>query len=264
MKVHAGCAAVAAVLSLFPSQAVGQASSAKTGAHLWKQCKEDVLFIDVDPQRLDGLVAPQFELQLEQGKARILIAAQDCPTYWFEGEEIGPTLEVHEWVAVQGAEDVRPVPGAETTLPTMHWYAVYTGSNNERSRDEWDRSGTLIQPLRTVTVRSSTSAVEGTVVIDGDRSYEWTAGPGSPFARLVAVNHDVYTSNTAGQIIVNRIQCLANVAAWGSQGELKVNGGTDPADVVSEGTHALTAHAFLPIWCRATLADGGLDVVPGR
>lgn len=78
-------------------------------------------------------------------------------------------------MGVQGSQDVRPVPGAETTLPTMHGYAVYTGSNNERSRDHWDRSGTLAQPLRAVILQSSASAVRGSVIIDGERSYEWTA-----------------------------------------------------------------------------------------
>lgn len=255
MKVRAAWAVVAVALSLLQLPVSAQDPSSDTGAHLWKQCDEDVLMVSVEPQRLDGLVAPGFELELAEGKARILIAVQDCQTYWFEGEEIGPTHEVHEWVAVQGPEDVRPVPGAEVTLPTMHWYAVYTGSSNERSRDHWNGSGTETRPLDSVTLTSSESAIGGSVVIDEERSYDWVAEPGNPFARLVAVNHDVYTRNAAGEDVFNRIQCLTNVTAWASQGELIVHGATDPSDVVTEGRHALTAHRFLPLWCRATLSD---------
>lgn len=231
-------------------------SSAATGAHLWKQCNEDVLIVHVDPERLKGIIAPGFEILMEQGKARILIAVQDCSSYRFEGEEVGPTYEVHEWVAIEMPPDVRPVPGAERTLPTMHWFAVYTGSSNERSREHWNRSGTEALPLEAITLRSSASSVRGKVVIGRNMGYEWTAEPGAPFARMVAVNHEVYARNPAGEVVLNRIQCLANVEAWGSRGELKVTGAADPSGVVSEGTHVLTAHTFLPLWCWGTLADG--------
>lgn len=232
--------------------------SEATRAHLWKQCNEDVLIVHVDPERLKGIVAPEFKILMEHGKARILIAVQDCSSYRLEGEEVGPTQEVHEWVAIEMPPDVRPVPGAERTLPTMHWFALFTGSNNERSREHWNRSGTEALPLETVTLGSSASAVRGNMVIEGNRGYEWRAEPGAPFARLVAVNHDVYARSPAGEIVLNRIQCLATVEAWGSRGELEVTEAADPSGILSEGTHVLTAHTFLPLWGWATLADGSL------
>lgn len=234
-----------------------------TAGHLWKQCSEDVLIVNVEPERLEGIIAPEFEILIEEGKAKILIAVQDCSSFRIEGEEVGPVHEVHEWVAIEMPPDVRPVPGAERTLPTRHWFALYTGSNHERSREHWNRSGTEASPLEAVTLRSTASDVRGEVVVGGNRGYEWTADPGPPFARLVAVNHDVYARNPAGEVVLNRIQCLANVEAWGSRGELKVIGGADPSGIVSEGTHALTAHTFLPLWGWATLADGRPEAQPG-
>lgn len=234
-----------------------------TRGNLWKQCNEDVLIVNIEPEQLEGIVVPEFEIMIEEGKARILIAVQDCSSYRIEGEEVGPVHEVHEWVAIEMPPDVRPIPGAERTLPTMHWFALYTGSNNERSREHWNRSGTEASPLEAVTLRSSASGVRGELVFGGTRGYEWTAEPGSPFTRLVAVNHDVYATNPAGEVVLNRIQCLANVEAWGSRGELKVTVGADPSGVLSGGTHPLTAHTFLPLWGWATLAEGLPNAQPG-
>lgn len=231
-------------------------SPTATAGHFWKQCNEDVLIVNVEPERLEGIVPPEFEILIEEGKARILIAVQDCSSYRIEGEEVGPVHEVHEWVALEMPPDVRPVPGAERTLPTRHWFALYTGSNRERSREHWNRSGTEASPLEAVTLRSSASGVRGDVVFGGNRGYEWAAEPGSPFAKLVAVNHDVYARSSAGKVVLNRIQCLANIEAWGSRGELRMIGGADPSGAVSEGTHPLTAHTFLPLWGWATLGDG--------
>jgi len=71
----------------------------------------------------------------------------------------------------------------------------------------------------------------------------------------MAVNHDVYARDSAGKIVLNRIQALLNVLAWDSPGTLKVVGGTSPNKLISSGTYAITVHAFRPLWAQASLGE---------
>ena len=86
--------------------------------------------------------------------------------------------------------------------------------------------------------------------------YSWSVESATPFARLVAVNHDVYGRDSRGGVVYNRIQCLLNVFAWGSSGTLEVEGGADPKRLVGPGSYPITVNSFFPLWCRASLADG--------
>jgi hypothetical protein len=134
----------AAVLLAGQVTAQSGVSDAKTFG--WRQCSEDVLSLNLDPAPLQQFVGPEFSVRVAEGKARVLIVVQDCQANWFEGNEIGPTYEVHEWVAIEGPGDMRPVPGAERTLPTLTWFALFTGSSNAQNRKFWLSSGRT--PLR--------------------------------------------------------------------------------------------------------------------
>jgi hypothetical protein len=216
---------------------------------------EDVLSLNLDPAPLQQFVGPEFSVRVAEGKARVLIVVQDCQANWFEGNEIGPTYEVHEWVAIEGPGDMRPVPGAERTLPTLTWFALFTGSSNAQNRKFWLSSGTYAAPIENVSLGPPAANWGGRVSVSSDLSYSWQARSAPPPARLMAVNHDVYARDTAGKIFLNRIQARLNVLAWDSPGTLKVVGGTNPNKLISSGTYAITVHAFRPLWAQASLGE---------
>ena len=220
----------------------------------WRQCNEDVLSLNLDPAPLQQFVGSEFSVRVVEGKARVLIVVQDCPANWFDGNEIGPTHEVHQWVAIEGSRDIRPVPGAERTLPTLTWFALFTGSSNAHNRKFWIASGTDSAPIESVSLDPPALNWGGQFSVSSDLSYSWQARSAAPSARLMAVNHDVYARDSAGKIVLNRIQALLNVLAWDSPGTLKVVG-TNPNKLIGSGTYAITVHAFRPLWAQASLGE---------
>lgn len=232
-----------------------QSSANGQKSFLWKQCDEDAILLHVDPDPLASLLPENHSLALVEGKARILIATQDCPAYWIDGEDIGVTLEVHHWVAVEGLSDVRKVAGAERTLPTMTWFALFTGSSNSVSRERWISSGTMSHEINTLSLVAPHPEGGGRVSISEELEYSWQISRGQPIATSVGMNHDVYATNQNGDLVYNRIQCLGSVFGWESLGTLRVSGGTEPSKVIGTGTYPVAVHTFLPLWCRASLAD---------
>lgn len=246
-------AVVAMGLLAGPLAAQSGESNAKTW--LWKECNEDVLSLDLDPISLQQFVGSGFTVRVTDGKARVIVVIQDCPAYWFNGVEIGPTQEVHEWVAVEAERDMRPVPGAQRTLPTSTWFALFTGSTNARSRTSWTAAGTPAAPIESLSLEPFAPEQRGRLSVSPDWSYSWEARSAPPLARLVAVNHDVYGRDPAGKIVFNRIQALVNMFAWDSPGTLKVVRGTNPNKLIGPGTYAITVHTFRPLWAWASLGE---------
>ncbi len=232
-----------------------QSSADGQKSFLWKQCDEDAILLHIDPDPLARLLPEGHSLALVKGKARVLIAAQDCPAYWIDGEDIGSTLEVHHWVAVNGLSDVRKVAGAELTLPTMTWFALFTGSSNSISREKWISSGTMSYGINSLSLVAPRPEGGGRVSISEELEYSWQIHRGQPIATSVGLNHDVYATNQNGDLVYNRIQCLGSIFGWESLGLLRVSGGTESSKVIGTGTYPVAVHTFLPIWCRASLAD---------
>ena len=241
---------------LFAGRGTAQSSEEEHRSYLWKQCDEDVLVFYVDREPLERMVPPGHSLALEDGKASVLIAAQNCPTYWFDGEEIGETFEVHHWVAIHGKADVRDVAGAERTLPTMTWFALFTGSTNPRSRERWNEVRDAFPRDRNSIARCANARGERQgFPLRTDWSTRGRRSEGNLSRKMVGVNHDVYSTDSKGSLVYNRIQCLGSLFAWESEGSLKVSGGTEPSKAIGTGTYPAAVHTFLPIWCRASLAD---------
>ncbi len=255
MKAAIGCggALVAVVLLAGHVAAQGVESSAK--GFVVKQCNEDVLTLALDPKPLEQFVGSEFSLRLVKGKARVLVVVQDCPTFWMDGEEVGPTQEIHEWVAIEAASDIRPAPGAQRTLPTSTWFALFDGSNNARHRKLRAASGAPTFPVENLSLESPGPTLRGRADVGSGLSYSWEAQAAPPFARLVTVNHDVYARDSGGKIVFNRIQALLNVFAWASPGTLKVVGATNPKRLIGPGTYTITVNTFRPVWVRVSLGE---------
>lgn len=252
--IRSSLAALAATM-LLTGTLTAQANGSNAKSFLWKQCNEDAIKLYVDPAPFQELVPPGRTLLLFEGRAWVLVIAQDCPQYRLDGEDIGATHDVHMWVAIEGPQDVRPVVGAEQTLPTLTWFAVFTGSNNARGREIWTASGTPAVPIDGVYLDPPGPERGGRVVLGSEQSFSWQAKSEPPFARFLGVNHDVYEQDPSGNVVMNRIQVLVHMDAFDSPGILEVVGGMGPVDWIAPGTYEVEVHSFFPVWARASLGE---------
>ena len=231
-----------------------EAQSERPLKFLSKTCNEDAIELHLDPAPFQDFVGPEFSLALVEGKARLVIVVQDCPQYWVDGEDLGPTQDVHIWVSILGLEDLRPVVGAERTLPTKTWFTLFLGSSNPRVREAKKTAGTIVAPIDSVFLDLPGSQRSGRFSLDRSLSYTWQVlSPVTPLTGLVGLNHDVYTRDSAGNIVLNRIQALMHVSAAGSQGTLEVVGETDALSLLNPGTYPVSVSTFFPMWSRATM-----------
>lgn len=244
-----------AALMLLAGTVAAQTSESNAKSFVWKQCNEEIIKLYVDPAPFQEVVPPGRTLLLFEGRAWVLVIPQDCSSYQMDGEEIGATHDVHMWVAIEGPQDVRPVVGAEVTLPTLTWFTVFTGSNNPRGREIWTASGTPAVSIASVNLDPPGPERGGRVVLGPEQRFSWQVKSEPPFARVLGVNHDVYEQDPAGNEVLNRIQALVNMEAYDSPGILEVVGGMGPEDWIAPGTYEVEVHSFFPVWARASLGE---------
>jgi hypothetical protein len=178
---------------------------------------------------------------------------QDCPVWIVQGEDLGPSEEVHMWVSLQGADDLRPLAGVEETLPTMTWFNVFNGTRDPRVREAFAASGTHSQPINDLELSTRAGGQGGSVLIDESLRYSWSSAPSPPFARFVGVNHDIYGRDSNGDIVFNQVQAVMDVSAWGSGGTMTVVGGTDPRVLIGEGTYRVRVNRIARLWAAVSL-----------
>ena len=219
-----------------------------------KQCNEDAIEVRLDPRALQDVVGSEFPLVLEEGKARVLIVVHDCTQYWIDGQDLGPAKEVQVWVSIHGLDDVRPVVGAEQTLPTRTWFALLAGSSNPRVRAAKGAAGIVVRPIESVSLGAPGAPGGGRVSLGQSLSWSWqVSSPAKPSARMVGMNLDVYARDPAGNVLLNRIQVLLHVSTGASQGTLTVAGKSDLLPWLGPGTYPVSVRSFFPMWSRTWL-----------
>ncbi len=219
-----------------------------------RQCNEYALELLLDPRPFQDIVGPNFSLALVEGKARIVIVAHDCSQLWINGDELGPAQEVRVWVSIRGLEDVRPVVGAEQTLPTRTWFSLFEGSSNPRVRDAKLAAAIDEASIDSVLLDPPDTERGGRVYVNGDLALSWRVpSPTAPSVSLVGLNHDVYRRDPTGNVALNRIQALMHVSAATSSGTLEVMGHGGLVPLINPGTYPVSVRIFFPMWSRATL-----------
>jgi hypothetical protein len=219
-----------------------------------KQCNEDAIEVRLDPRPLQNFVESGFPLMLEEGKARVLIVVHDCMQYWVDGEDLGPAQEVQVWISIHGLDDVRPVVGAEQTLPTRTWFVLFAGSSNPRVRAAKGAAGMVVHPVESVLLDQPGAPGGGRVSLGEGLSYSWqVSSPAKPAARMVGMNFDVYARGLDGNIVLNRIQALLHVSAGASQGALNITGKSNSLPWLGPGTYPVSVRKFFPMWSRTWL-----------
>jgi hypothetical protein len=226
---------------------------------LTKQCNEDVIQVHLDPRPFQDLVGSDFSVVLEEGKARVQILVQDCSEYWIDGENLGPNQEIHVWLLINGLRDVRPVVGAKQTRPTMTWLSLFDGSTNPQAREARMAAGSVQVPIESVFLDPPGPERGGRVTFSRNLTYSWDVVSEVPLVRLLGVNHDIYTKDSAGNIFLNQIQALLHVFSTASRGTLEVVGRTDMLPLINIGTYPVLVNTFFPMWTRGTLG-----ILPSR
>jgi hypothetical protein len=245
------------VMGLTAIVLIGQpdhAQSQRTLMYALRQCNEYALELHLDPGPFQKIVGPGFSLALVDGKARVVIVAHDCSQLWINGEDLGPAQEVRVWVSIRGLEDVRPVVGAEQTMPTRTWFSLFEGSSNPRVREV--KMAAVIDEASVDSVFLDPPGTQrgGRVYLSGNLALSWRVpSPIAPSARLVGLNHDVYRRDSTGKLALNRIQALMHVSAATSPGTLEVVGHEGLVPLISPGTYPISVRMFFPMWSRATL-----------
>ena len=255
--------AIRLIVALTPFVLVAQPVVAQAQRPLMlssRQCNENGMELRLDPRPFQDVVGPGFSLALVEWKALVVIIVHDCSHYWIDGQNLGPAQDVRIWVAIRGLDDVRPVVGAERTLPTRTWFTLLEGSSNRRVREAKIAAGTPDAVVDSVFLVAPGAEGGGRAYLGGSLLFSWCVpSPAVPSARLVGLNLDVYRKDSAGSVVLNRIQALMHVSADPSPGTLEVVGGAGALPLISPGTYSVSARMFFPMWSRATLG-----LAPGR
>ena len=219
-----------------------------------RQCNEYGLELHLDPRPFQEFLGPGFPLALVEGKAQVVIVVHDCSQLWINGEDLGPAQEVRVWVSIRGLEDVRPVVGAEQTLPTRTWFSLFEGSSSPRVR-EVKMAAVIDEALvDSVSLDPPGTQAGGRVYLNGNLTLSWRVpSPAAPSVRLVGLNHDVYRRDSTGHVTLNRIQALMHVSAATSPGTLEVMGREGVVPLISPGTYPVSVRIFFPMWSAAKL-----------
>ena len=248
---------IRSVIGLTAVFLIGQpdhAQAQRTLMYASRQCNEHALELHVDPRRFQKIVEPEFSLALVDGKARVVLVAHDCSQLWINGEDLGPAQEVRLWVSIRGLEDIRPVVGAEQTLPTRTWFSLFEGSSNPRVREVKMAAVIDEAAVDSVSLDPPGTQPSGRVYLNGNLALSWRVpSTAAPSARLVGLNHDVYRRDSSGKVALNRIQALMHVSAAMSPGSLEVVGHGGLVPLISPGTYPVSVRMFFPMWSRATL-----------
>ncbi len=247
--------APAVMMVLLASKAAPQTADA--GTLLTKQCDENALQLRLAPEPFNEIVGSQFRLAVQDGKTPVVIVVQDCSQSWLGGTDMGPAQYAHVWVLIEGPRDVRPVFGAQQTRPTMTWLSLFAGSTNAREREVRKKSALTPEPLDRVSVGRPGSPAEGRVVLAAGLSYSWDVPAATPSASLVGLNHDVYTRDVAGAVVLRQIQALGNLVGGPAAATLHVVGGTESKRLIGPGDYPVTVTTYAPIWIRTLLTMKG-------
>ncbi len=230
-----------------------EAQSQRPLMYSLRQCNENVVELRLDPRPFQDIVGPEFSLALEEGQARVVIIAHDCSQYWIDGQDLGLAHDLRIWVAIRGLEDLRPVVGAERTLPTRTYFTLLEGSSNPRVREAKIASGVFEASVDSIVLVSPGTPGEGRVYLSGNLALSWRVpSPAPPSARLVGLNLDVYRRDSTGTPVLNRIQALMHVSSEPSPATLEVVGSQGVVPLIRSGTYSASVRLFFPMWSRAT------------
>jgi hypothetical protein len=236
-----------------PRPAVG--GDLNVAGYLWRQSVEQVIVLNVDPEPFQRFVGDAFRVEVTEGKAVVIFALQDSQTNFMNGDDVGPSRDIHVWVAVEGPRDgdTLAVTGAEKTLETMSWFTLFGGSSHPRLRSSFRSAGLLYEPIEHFSMNHGAAEIRGRVSFDPETSMTWNAKPGAPSAELVGVNHEFYTRDENGKLVCTQVQALLKARAWGSPGTLQVVGGIGSAELIPAGQYPVRVNSYDPIWIRVSL-----------
>lgn len=249
---------VGALLAVGAEFAVGSRDGAGVEDRLWKACAEHVVMLRADPAPFRELAGAERPLQLVDGQAIVSILIQRCPVWRIAERDIGPSDEIHIWVALAGPESVRPIEGVAHMMPTRRWFSVYKGVLQTAPRMAYTAAGIPAVPIDAVELERSDDGFAGSVSIPGGGRFSWRAGKNEPPWPSLGVHHEVYGRDEGGRLHLTRVQGVAELDAWQAPGRLTIEEGIarelGPTPLLAPGTYRAQVHAMPILWAVASLA----------
>ena len=212
----------------------------------WKSVKsrkigsENAIVVQLPAARFAGIVPPHHKpLVDERDSCRVMLLAQDCARCSFADSEAGPTQELHLWLQVGSSTEDPPIENAELMLPSKHWLALLTATDNREVAKKLRLFGFDPLPLTSVALRAS----GGSVALQDGSCLEWTiSGPGrGPVT--IGVHHAMLMPDDGLDAAQHRVAALISGAVMGQPGELRVGGSAlEPFFLPGERLAALVHH----------------------
>lgn len=152
------------------------------------QCNTMVGVFEVDPIAARAVLPAQYELALQpDGNALVYLQASNCDGMG-NGEPLGAFDLADVWLAIEGPFEVREIPGAYVTIPTINVYVL-----KAQTTSKWvkARTAAIHFPKELIPYLSVGGPIaplrSGNVVEMTGRGYAWSefvpcmAVPGSPY-----------------------------------------------------------------------------------
>lgn len=183
---------------------------------------ENAIVVQLPAERFIGAIPPHHEPPVdEQGRYRIMLLAQDCSRCSFGDGEAGAVHELHLWLQLAFAtEDPRPIAGADVSLPSQQWLALFVATDNPVVDANLRSFG--FDPARLT--GAELRAGGGSLALQNGAHLEWfVAGHGGEPARI-GVHHAIFMPGDGPGAAPHRVAALISDAVMGQPGELRVHG----------------------------------------
>jgi len=183
---------------------------------------ENAIVVQLPAERFTGAIAPHTRPPVdEQGRYRIMLLAQDCNRCSFGDGEAGAVRELHLWLQLgSAAEDTRPIAGADVSLPSQQWLALFVATDNPVAEANLRSFG--FDPARLA--RSELRADGGSLALQDGAHLEWSVAGHGRGPATIGVHHAIFMPGDGPGSAPHRIAARISEAVMGLHGELRVHG----------------------------------------
>jgi hypothetical protein len=184
---------------------------------------ENGIVVQLPAERFQGSIPPDWDPPAdEQGRYRIMVLVQDCDRCSFGGGDAGAAHELHLWLQLGSATDTRPIAGADVSLPSQQWLALFVATDSSVVETNLRSFG--FDPARLTGAELRTDG--GSIALQDGAHLEWlVAGEGRGPA-TIGIRHALFMPGDGPEAAPHRVAALISDAVMGQPGELRVHGGS--------------------------------------
>jgi hypothetical protein len=182
---------------------------------------ENGIVVQLPAERFVGAIPPHYEPPVdEQGRYRLMLLVQDCDRCSFGDGEAGAAHELHLWLQLGSATDARPIAGADLSLPSQQWLALFVATDNPVAEANLRSFG--FDPARLT--GAELRAGGGSVALQDGASLEWAVAGDGRGPATIGIRHALFMPGDGPGAPPHRVAALISDAVMGQPGELRVHG----------------------------------------